>query len=95
MALNYIQRHDLIRSAEMGKRIDVAIWTEALSVLADGASTANQKQEARARLKRSANDIETRVCAIRLAADPTVTEAMTDAELQAIVKSVYNQLPAP
>lgn len=95
MALTYEQRYDLLRSAALQQRVNVAVWIRALEVLGNGASTAEQKQEARARLKRPLTDLEARIALIRLAASPDADPAMTDDALQTVVSAAYAQLPAP
>lgn len=95
MALTYAERFKLITDTVLSRRVSVAVWQKALAVLDDAASTVDQKAEARARLKRPANEVEARIALIRIAADAAIAADPTDAELQAAVNKAYNQLPAP
>lgn len=93
MALTNLEKFEMIKDPVMHRRVSVCIWEKALAVFDDAASTADEKNEAKARLKRPATEIEATIALIRIVADPSITTKPTDAQLQTATNKTYNQLP--
>ncbi len=95
--MSYVALVKLVQNVPFRDRIQYALWSVAVDVLNDGASSAQAKTFARQQLRGAADtDVLTRL-AIRCVSNPTIAAAgenASDSDIRFVVAGVFAELVA-